>query len=83
MRVGALQGYAPDVKTPALGTTLVAFLGARLSYTVGLTRMLALRPSVEAAIPLVRTSLVIDKGPVWTAPPVTAALGLSLLLRFQ
>jgi hypothetical protein len=82
-RLGAFQGYAPDVIHPSLGTTVFASLGARLGYSLALSPVLALRPTVEVAVPLVRTSLVIDKTPVWMAPPATIGVGLGLVVRFM
>jgi hypothetical protein len=82
-RVGAFQGYAPDVVSPSLGTTVFASVGARVGYSLVLSRALALRPTLEGALPIVRTSLVIDKSVVWTAPPASAGAGLALLVYFM
>ena len=82
VRVGAFQGYAPDVAQPSLGTSIFASVGARFGYSIALSRVLALRPTIEGALPLARTSLLIDRTAVWTAPPVTAGAGLALVLIF-
>ena len=79
-RLGAVQGYAPDVTHPSLGSSLYAALGLRVAYAFPLTRALALRPSLEAAVPLVRTQLDIDGASVWTSNPWSASLGLAFVV---
>lgn len=79
-RVGALQGRAPDVVHPSLGTSLFGAIGARGGYVLPLSSALALRGLASAEFPLVRTSLVIDKASVWTAPPAAAALELGVVV---
>jgi hypothetical protein len=81
-RLGALQGYAPDVAHPSLGTALYASVGARIGYSIALSRVLTLLPTVEGAIPLQRTQLLIDGSPVWTAGPAAAAAGLAISADF-
>jgi hypothetical protein len=81
-RLGALQGYAPDVTNPSLGSTLYASIGARIGYSIPLSGILALTPTLEGAIPLQRTQLLIDGSPVWTAGPATAAVGLAISADF-
>jgi hypothetical protein len=78
-RVGAFQGYAPDVASPHLGTTVFASVGARVGYSFALSRNLALRPTIEGALPVVRTSLAIAGVPVWTAGPATGGASLALV----
>jgi hypothetical protein len=81
-RLGALQGYAPDVTHPSLGSSLYAAVGVRVAYTFPLTSALALRPSLEAAIPLVRTQLEIDGTPIWTSLPLSGSANLALVVDF-
>jgi len=79
-RLGVLQGRAPDVVHPSLGTSLIAALGARGGYILPLSSALALRGLVSAEFPLVRTSLTIDGASVWTAPPFAAAFELGVVV---
>jgi hypothetical protein len=81
-RIGALQGYAPDVTVPTIQTSVFASAGVRAGYTVDLTRILSLRGDLEVGFPIVRTSLQIDGAPVWNASPVVGALSLGVVVRF-
>ncbi|WP_394835167.1 hypothetical protein LVJ94_52580 [Pendulispora rubella] len=82
-RVGAFQGRAPDVVHPSLGTSAFGSVGLRGGYMIPLTKVLSVRASVEGAVPLVRTTLVIDKDEVWTAPPVTAGLDFAFVVTLK
>ncbi|WP_394845704.1 hypothetical protein LZC95_52830 [Pendulispora brunnea] len=82
-RIGAFQGRAPDVVHPSLGTSAFGSVGLRGGYMIPLTKVLSVRASVEGAIPVVRTTLVIDGGEVWTAPPVTAGLDFAFVLTLK
>lgn len=79
-RIGVIQGHAPDVTDPTLRTSTFGALGVRAGYLVPLTTALALRGLVSAELPLVRTSFIIDKSVVWTAPPALAGLEIGIVL---
>ena len=81
-RAGALQGRAPDVVSPSLGTTIFGTVGARVGYTQPLSRSLALRGAASAEVMLVRTSFIIDGTSVWTAPLVLGALEIGAQFTF-
>ena len=80
-RIGAFQGRAPDVASPSLHTSMFAAVGLRAAYTLDLGSVFALRGALEAGLPLVRTSLLVDGSSVWTAPPVFAGVSLAALVK--
>jgi hypothetical protein len=75
-RVGALQGRALDVVDPNLGTSTFAALGAQAGYVLELGSVVSLRARALLELPLVRTTLRIDRVPAWTAPPIAGGLAL-------
>jgi hypothetical protein len=81
-RVGTFQGYATDVATPSLHTSVFASAGARSGYTLALSSVFALQGEIEVGFPLVRTALAIDGASVWTAPPVIGGVSLGAVVRF-
>jgi hypothetical protein len=80
VRLGALQGRAPEVQNPSLGTSLYAAAGARVGYSLELSRVVGLRALVSLEIPLVRTTLVVNRVRAWTAPPVTFGAQLGVVI---
>jgi hypothetical protein len=81
-RIGSFQGRAPDVAQPSLGTSVFAALGLRGAYALPLGGHFAVRGALEAGLPLVRTTLFIDRAPVWTAPAAFAGASLAALVQF-
>jgi len=81
-KVGSFQSRAPDVVSPYLATSLFAAAGLRASYSIPLGAAVGLRAGAELGIPLVRTSLAIDRGDVWTAPPVFVGFTVGMTARF-
>lgn len=79
-RLGSLQGRAPDVANPSLGTSLFGTAGAKTGVSVPVSRLLAVRAMVGAEFALVRTSLLIDEKAIWTAPPVMGGLDLGVVV---
>lgn len=81
-KIGSFQSRAPDVVSPTLATSVFAAAGVRVAYTIPLGAAVGLRAGAELGIPLVRTSLAIDKGDVWTAPPIFVGLTVGMTARF-
>jgi hypothetical protein len=79
-RFGALQGRAPDVAKPSLGTSLFATVGARVGYTLWISPVFGLRAMAAAEFPLIRTLLVVNQTQVWTAPLATASLQIGIVI---
>jgi hypothetical protein len=77
VRLGVLQGRAPTVSRPSLGSSLLATTGLALRFEVPERKGFRLRIDLHAALPLVRTELVINDQVAWTAAPVYAGLSLS------
>jgi hypothetical protein len=80
VRIGAIQGRAPDVVNPSLGTSVFGAAGARAGYNLEVSRIFSLRILGAVEIPIVRTSLVVDRKAIWTASPVAAGLELGLVV---
>jgi hypothetical protein len=78
LRAAGFRGFAPDVVDPAAVVTAAAFTGVRLGVGIPLGSVITLRPTIEGAIALVRTSFLIDRATVWTAPPVALTFGLGV-----
>ena len=81
-RFGAFQGRAPDVVNPSLGTSWWGAFGLKGGYIFSVSRSFGLRALLSLEVPLVRTSLVINKTPVWTAPPALVGLELGVTFSF-
>jgi hypothetical protein len=77
--VGKLQGRAPEAATPSLGSSTVAYAGARIGAEVPLGAGLRLAPHVELTVPLVRTTLLYAQSPAWVAPALAGSLGFGLV----
>jgi hypothetical protein len=65
---------------PNLGSSPFGALGMRGGYALEITRVFALRAAIEGAVPLVRTSLLIDGKVVWTAAPIVGGADLGLVV---
>jgi hypothetical protein len=81
-RLGVFEGRSPSVVRPRLGGSLYFAVGARGGYALPITDALALTAGLEAAVPLLRTTLTIDQAVAWTAPPISAALDLGIKVTF-
>ena len=81
-RVGAFQGRASDVVDPSLGTSVFGAVGLRAGVRFPLWSWIAMQAMTEAGLPLVRTSLLVGRTTVWTAPPGFGGGGLSLVVLF-
>jgi hypothetical protein len=82
LRVGEFEGQAPELATKQPGASLYAALGVRIGYAFRFADRFALEPSIEAAIPLARTSLDISGASVWTAPVASVGGALAIDLFF-
>lgn len=78
LRVSAYRGHAPDVVEPTTVTTAAAFTGLRIAVSIPLGSIVSLQPMLEGDVALVRTSLLVDRSAVWTAPPVAMTAGVGL-----
>ena len=78
VRMGALQGRATGVSEPRLGSSFLGTLGVALRLELPERRGFRVRIGLDAALPLVRTELVVNGQVAWTAPPVYGALSLAL-----
>ena len=79
-RAGVIQGRAPDVVAPTLGSSLFGTVGVRVGYELPLSAMVALRALASAEVPLVRTALVVSGAEVWTAPPAMAGVEMGVVV---
>jgi hypothetical protein len=77
-RMGVLQGRAPDVARPSLGSSFHATLGPRAGVWAPLTAGFGITAFAEMAVPLVRTTLVVDDRPVWTAPAIAGSVAVGV-----
>lgn len=78
LRLGAMQGRAPDVLLPSLGSSFAAWIAPRAGLWANLGGGFALVSMLELVVPLVRTTLVIDGRPAWTAPSLGGAFALGV-----
>lgn len=81
LRLGALQVTSLDVLRPTLTTAFAAAVLARAMVRVPIGQRVHLRGGLEGGLPLVRTTFSVEGEPVWTAPPLQAALVLGIELR--
>ena len=80
---GALLGRGVDLARTDRSTSLFAALGVRASGDIKLHDRLWLRPFVEPAAVLSRTTLRVGTHDVWTSPPAAFSLGLALVGRLR
>ncbi len=82
--LGALSGEGVGSSTARsrLDTGLFAAIGARVAVEAPLGSTLFVRVHGDFLVPLTRTSLDVGGLRVWTNPPFSGALGLSLGMRF-
>ncbi len=77
-RVGVLQGRSPSVEHPSLGSSIIGSLGLRAALSVPLGSIFRLTPRAELVVPLVRTTLLVNASPAWTAPAIGGHFGLEV-----
>jgi len=63
-------------------TVPYAAVGARASFELPVTSGLSLRASLDLTAPLTRATALVSGREVWSTPPVSGQLGLSVLARF-
>lgn len=80
-RVGSVQFTSPDVESRLPEASLLASSGMRAAYTLDLSDALRLRLGAQAEISLVRTSVLIERTVVWTAPGFVAGALIGLRLK--
>ncbi len=78
LRMGVLQGHSSSVQHPSLGSSLVGSVAIRGALAVPLGPIVRLIPRAELVVPLVRTTLLVDSNPVWTAPAIGGHFGLEI-----
>lgn len=79
----ALRGSGHDLSNLSQATSLFFAIGARALVEIPLHGSLAIRAHADVASPLTRTSLKVGGTEVWTSPPITVALGLAAVVKFQ
>lgn len=77
-RLGVLQGRAPEVVRPSLGSSTNASIGPRIGVWVPVTGSFAFVTTAELVVPLVRTTLIVDGQGAWTAPAIAGGLTVGL-----
>ena len=80
--LGRLHASASGVDAPQTGTSLFASLGGRLGVEVPALGPLLFRLHADLQVPMVRAVLNLNHRDIWTAPPITAALGAAAVVRF-
>jgi hypothetical protein len=81
--VALLRGSGQDLVDPREETTSLVAFGARTMIEVPGGSWIAFRAHLDLLSPLVRTTLKVGGEPVWTSPPVSAALGVAAVARFK
>jgi hypothetical protein len=76
---GALLGRGVELARTDRSTSLFAAIGVRASGDLRLLERLALRPFIEPAAVLTRTTLRVGARDVWTSPPAAFSLGLAVV----
>jgi hypothetical protein len=76
-RLGAVQANAPDLRDAQTQTAFSAFAGASLGLPVSFGRS-EFVPWLEVAVPVARARLLAGQDVLWTAPFLSASLGLAL-----
>jgi hypothetical protein len=82
VRAGAFQGYSPAVTQGSPPSEPFVSAGARVGYSIALPRDLAIRPTVELAIPIVKTEPDVNDTPVWKPSALFFGAGVALLVNF-
>ena len=77
---GVLQASGETLSSPTSGDTPYAFAGLRLLAEIPLSEWLQLRPSIDLRAALTRTTLSAGGQQVWTTPPLSAAVGVALVV---
>lgn len=78
--LGGLRVTSEGLTPPATQTAVMASLGVRLGLHFGVLQYLALRPFLDVAAALARTSVVADGRVVWATSPVMGTVGLVVLI---
>jgi hypothetical protein len=81
--VAVMRGSALDLENPRQVSTPVLAFGARTLVELPRTGAISFRAHIDLLSPIVRTTLRVGGEPVWTSPPLSAALGLSATVRFR
>jgi hypothetical protein len=81
--VAALRGSGQGLQNSQEATTTLYAVGARALVELPSGSAVALRLHLDLQSPLVRTTLRVGGEPVWTAPPLSIALGLGAVVRFR
>jgi hypothetical protein len=81
--VAALRGAGHDLADARQVTTTYLTLGARAQAEILRRGPLAVRAHLDLVSPLARTTVKVGGEPVWTTPPLGAALGLGIVVRFR
>jgi len=81
--VAALRGAGEGLDAPREQTTWLVAGGARVLIEAPGSGWVAFRAHLDLLSPLVRTTLKVGGNPVWTAPPISAALGVAAVVRFR
>jgi hypothetical protein len=79
---GALHAQGRGLVDAQRITRPTVAMGARLAYTLPLSRRFSLLFHGDVTTPIVTTELDVDHEGVWTTPPVAAALGIDLGFNF-
>ena len=78
-RAGILQGRAPEVTHPSLGSSFFSAAGIGVRAEVPAKSRVRARLKLDAMMPIVGTELVMNGQVVWTAPPVFAGFFIAVL----
>lgn len=80
--IGVAQGEADDQAGQLVSAgprrTLIAAVGGRVGVPLQLGERLALEPALDVFANVVKTQLLVDDTPIWTAPAVGGSFGLGL-----
>jgi hypothetical protein len=79
----ALRGSGQDLDNAHQLTSLFAAVGGRALVEFPDTGSAAVRLHADVVSPLTRTTLKVGPDAVWTSPPVTAAVGLAVVVKFR
>ena len=79
----ALRGSGQELANARQMTSLFGAVGARVLVEFPQRGPVAFRVHADVVSPLTRTTLQVGGNAVWTAPPVTGALGLATVVKFR